>query len=168
MRLGQLLLCAPLAWLACEGPILYQAPPCSGETGDPAAMAERRLHVRVLLDHEGREQRHELVVDTEPGRVVAVGLTPMGTLAYRIDHDALGVRIENRMGRFLGLDADLAYDAVVRGLLVGPASPPVAGDPDTTAEGGGLSVTRADCRYTARLVVVSDRPPSAVDAPDPP
>jgi hypothetical protein len=156
------LACAPLVLGACSGPILYQAPPCSGETGDPSAATARRLHVRVLLTHEGREQRHELVVDSEPGRIVAIGLTPMGTVAYRVTHDADGVRVENGVGRYMGLDPGLAYDAVVRGLLV------EASGSRNVGAGDALSIARDDCHYLARLVVVSDRPtpaPGAAAAP---
>ena len=165
MRPGVLLLCAPLAWLACEGPIGYRPPKCSGQALDLASVGARSLHVRVLVDREGQAQRHELVLDARPGRVVAIGLTPMGSVAYRITHDGEGVQVENRMGRFLGLDAERAYDAVVHGLLTdappaGDASLQVATDAD-----GSVSVARADCRYTARLVPISDR---SVPASEPP
>jgi hypothetical protein len=86
----------------------------------------------------------------------------MGTLAYRVIHDADGVHIENGVGRYMGLDPALAYDAVVRGLL---ADAQGAGD---VRAGDALSIARDDCHYVARLVVVSDQPipaPDAVPAP---
>lgn len=155
-------LCVPLALGACGGSWIYQPPSCSGEVADPSTATPRRLHVRLLLTRQGREQRHEVIVDSEPGRVLAIGLTPMGTVAYRVIHDAEGVQVRNGLGRFLGLDPELAYDAIVRSLAVGVAAP------SARVDGDALSLTRDECRYRARLVVISDRPTPPPGAPAPP
>lgn len=154
-----------LALGACTGPIFYQAPPCSGEIADPSAATFRQLHVRALLTHEGREQRHEVVVDSAPGRITAVGLTPMGTVAYRLSHDPERITVENRIGRALGLDPELAYDAIVHGVLVPQGDAP---EPRAVDAGGRISITRDECRYHAQLMVVSDRRARAPDAPPAP
>jgi len=162
MRWRALVPCLWLALGACTGPILSQAPPCSGEIADPSAATFRQLHVRALLTHEGREQRHEVVVDSAPGRITAVGLTPMGTVAYRLSHEPERISVENRVGRALGLDPELAYDAIARGLLV-----PQGGSAEVDA-GGHISITRDECHYHAELIVVSDRRARAPDAPPAP
>ena len=127
-----------------------------GEVADPATVPEQRVHVRMLLTRDGRDQRHEVVVETRPGRITAFGLTPMGTLAYRVDHDEHGVEVENRVGRFLGLDAGRAYDAIARGLLLADS-----------AAARDLSVDGGACGYQARIRVLSDPPPGSPAAPPP-
>ena len=59
------------------------------DVGEP-----RRLHVRVLLTRDDRAQRHEVVVSAEPGRIVAIGLTPLGTEAYRIEGGKVGAPVK--------------------------------------------------------------------------
>lgn len=165
------LLCSALTALGCTGPIGWIPPDCTGGILEPADLVPRQLLLRVLLTHRGVEQRHQVAIDASPGRVVGVGLTPIGTVAYRLRHDAEGLEIENRVGGFLGLDAKRAYDAIVRGLLVVPA-PAEEGFAREVPGDHEVRVVREVCRYEASLRVVSDSldpsgPTPLSDPPDP-
>jgi len=129
---------------------------CSGEIADLAS-APRLLHVRVELVRDGRERRHEVRVQVEPGRITAVGLTPLGTSAYTLTHDPGGIQVDNRIGRHLGYEPRRVYDAIVHAYL---ARPPQPDDPPSTASvtgsEDGVRVANERCGYRARLVAISD------------
>ncbi len=148
---------AVLFLLACAlTGCLQPRPECSGEVAGLDVGEPRRLHVRVLLTRNDRAQRHEVVVSAEPGRIVAIGLTPMGTQAYRLVHDRDGIEVENRVGRHLGLSPRLAYDAIAHGYLVGH---------DPGQAHARRSSERPGCGYAAQIVLVSDE---ALTSPSPP
>lgn len=100
-----------------------------------------------------------MVVRAAPGRIEAIGLTPMGTQAYRLVHDREGIEVENRVGRHLGLSPRLAYDAVAHAYLAQPD--PSQAVPDRTMEIPG-------CGYAARVVLVSDEPITPAPGAPPP
>lgn len=121
---------------------------CSGAATPLDALRPERLHVRVLLEHDGRSQRHEVVVEARPGRVEATGLTPFGTRAYHLARDRDGITVENRVGSHLSLSPRLAYDAIARAYLT----------PSGAQAAAETRVERPECGYTARLVLVSRQP----------
>jgi hypothetical protein len=132
---------------------------CSGDAADLDASAPRRLHVRVELVRRGQPQRHEVVVRVDPGHIVAVGLTPMGTQAFRLTHDRDGLDVDNRVGRFLDYRPELVYDAIARAFLAGDAGAARAEHgARIVREPGGVRVESDGCGYVARLVVVTDGP----------
>ena len=143
--------------LGCASPF---GSACAGGGLALDTLEARRLHVRVLLVRGDDEERHELVLELRPGRVDAVGLTPMGTEAYRLRHDADGLHVESRVGRFLGLSPKRAYDAVVRSL---------AGS--RLRDAPSREIDAPDCGYRARVVPLADGPlseaPPARSAPPP-
>jgi hypothetical protein len=142
--------CQHLAWLGAS---------CSGGSADLDAATPRRLHVRVELLRYGQPQRHEVVVRVDPGHIVAVGLTPMGTQAYRVSHDRDGLAVDNRVGRFLDYRPELVYDAIARAYLAGEVRAADAADGAVvTRTDGGARVESSRCGYVARLVVVTDGP----------
>jgi hypothetical protein len=155
-RVGAVLCLLACALTGC----LQPRPECSGEVASLDVGEPRRLHVRVLLTRDDRAQRHEVVVSAEPGRIVAVGLTPLGTQAYRIVHDRGGIEIDNRIGRHLGLSPRLAYDAIAHAYLV----------PGQRFAPASVSAERPLCGYAARVVLVSDealRSPGPAALPQP-
>jgi len=133
---------AACALLSCATPVPGG---CSGEVANLDG-APRRLHVRVLLTRDGRPERHEVVVHVQPGQIEAIGLTPMGTQAWRLRHDHDGVDVENRIGRHLGLSPRLAYDAIAHAGLAAGAGPIAA----------PVELAREACGYTARIVRIAD------------
>jgi len=135
---------AACALLSCASPVPAG---CSGEVARLDA-APRRLHLRVLLERDGSEERHEAVVRVRPGRIEAIGLTPMGTQAWRLVHDRDGVEVENRIGRHLGLSPWLAYDAIAHALLAADAAPATR----------ATELERPACGYRARVVALADAP----------
>lgn len=150
--------CRPLLALALAlaGCRHLVPPPCSGEAADLAVPGRRDLHVRLALTREGSTRRYEVALQVEPGRVTAIGLTPMGTPAFRVTHDADGVESDNGIGRFLGYAPRRAYDAIANALLARP-------DPDApprsalvTTGPDGIRIENPRCGYSARLVVISD------------
>jgi hypothetical protein len=130
---------------------------CSGASADLDAAEPRRLHVRVELTRRGQPQRHEVVVRVDPGHIVAVGLTPMGTQAFRVSHDRDGLVVDNRIGRYLEYRPELVYDAIARAYLAGDPAQAEHGA-HVTREAGGARVESDRCGYVARLVVVTDGP----------
>lgn len=132
------------ALLRCLHPA--PGPECSGAGIDLDALRDETLRVRVLLFRDGEAQRHEVVVRTRPGRVEAIGLTPVGTQAFRVSHDRAGIEVENRIGRHLSLSPRLAYDAIARTYLASAAARP-----------GEAHLARAECGYEARLLLVSEQ-----------
>jgi hypothetical protein len=155
-----------LAWIAStlvslSGCQHLAPPPCSGERADLDS-GPRTLHVRLELIRDGGERRHEVLVSVASGRITAVGLTPLGTAAFALTHDAAGLEVENRIGRHLGYQPRRVYDAIVHAYLARPDRAAAAG-PDAAPV--TAVVTRADddirvdnerCGYRARLVTVSD------------
>ena len=142
------------AFAACQhiGP-----PPCSGEVADLAAPGRGKLHVRLELTREGSFRRHEVVVQVEPGHISVIGLTPLGTPAFRLSHGDTGIEVENRIGRYLGYKPRRVYDAIVHAFLArrsGPDDPAVSAV--VTAGPDGIRVANDRCGYSARLVVISD------------
>jgi hypothetical protein len=132
---------------------------CSGGSADLDVATPRRLHVRVELVRDDVPQRHEVVVRVDPGHIVAVGLTPMGTQAYRITHDRGGLAVDNRVGRFLDYHPELVYDAIARAYLAGDVNAEQAElGAHVVRETGGARVESGRCGYVARLVVVTDGP----------
>jgi hypothetical protein len=93
---------------------------CSGAVA--VTNAPRTLHVRVQLTHAGAYRRHEAVVQVEAERIRVVGLTPMGTRAFGIEHAGERIEIENRVGGFMGQRPRLVYDAIARAFLAPPAA----------------------------------------------
>ncbi len=120
---------------------------CSGEVADLGVQEAHIVHVRVELEREGHTRRHEVIVRVAPGQITAVGLTPMGTHAFRVSHDASGIEVENHIGRYLGYAPRLVYDAVARAFL----APGAVASPNA-------EVDSESCGYRARLVLVSDQP----------
>ena len=115
------------------------------------------LHLRLELTRDGRTRRHEVIVQVEPGQVRAIGLTPLGTAAFGLTHDATGVEVENRIGRHLGYQPRRVYDAIVHAYLArtpGPDDPPATAF--VTRGPDGLRVENDRCGYSARLVSISD------------
>jgi hypothetical protein len=128
---------------------------CSGERADLAS-PPRRLHLRVELARGEQTSRHELRVQVEPGRITAVGLTPLGTRAYALTHEPDGIRVDNRIGRHLGYDPRRVYDAIAHAYLArapGPGDPP---GPLVTRGDDEVRVANERCGYRARLVAISD------------
>ena len=101
------------AVLGCQH-VVPGNPACSGEIVRDRLPATYSLHVRAALDHEGSVQRHEAWLEVSPEMVTLVGLTPLGTQAYSVQVDASGTRVDDRIGRRMGLDARLLLDAVAR------------------------------------------------------
>ncbi|MGH0033312.1 MAG: DUF3261 domain-containing protein [Myxococcota bacterium] len=150
------------AWLAlggCAG-FPYRAPPCTGEVVAVGDVPPGQTHLRVELTHDGRVQRHELVVVARAESVDVVGLTPLGTVAYRLSQDAGGTEVENRVGRMIGLDARLAWDAVAHGVLATGTSVPGV---RVARDGDAVRVENDVCDYRAVVVTIG-----APDAPPPP
>jgi hypothetical protein len=161
--LTRALACATSACLACAisacQQLTWLGASCSGGSADLEAAAPRRLHVKVELTRGGQPQRHEVVVRVDPGHIVAVGLTPMGTQAFRISHDRDGLDVDNRVGRFLDYRPELVYDAIARAYLAGGAGAARAEQgARVTREEGSARVESDRCGYVARLVVVTDGP----------
>jgi hypothetical protein len=129
---------------------------CSGAVA--VAGSARRLHLRVLLEHDGAQRRHEVVVQVEPARIQVVGLTPMGTQAFTLTDDAQRFTIDDRVGRHLGMNPRLLYDAIAHAFL---APPGAERDPAVRVarESGpptSVRVNNPACEYEAWLVVLSD------------
>jgi hypothetical protein len=153
------------------------------------ADAPRTLHLRVLLEHDGSQRRHEAVVQVEPGRIRVQGLTPMGTRAFTLSHEQGRIALDERVARHLGQRPRLVYDAIAHAFL---APPPAAADEPAAAlsepvaaSDEPVAAARADapvvlrepgpppsvrvrnpgCGYDAWLVVLSDDEPAARGAP---
>jgi hypothetical protein len=127
---------------------------CAGSVA--VAGAPRTLHLRVLLEHDGVRQRHEAVVQVEAERIRVFGLTPMGTRAFTLTDQAERLELDDRVGRRMGLNPRLVYDAIAHAFL----APPSGGDDLVVLrEPGPLPAARVrnpGCGYEAWLVVLSD------------
>jgi hypothetical protein len=140
------------------------------------ADAPRTLHLRVLLEHDGSQRRHEAVVQVEPGRIRVQGLTPMGTRAFTLSHEQGRIELDERVARHLGQRPRLVYDAIAHAFLAPP--PAAAGEPLAAARADAPVVLREPgpppsvrvrnpgCGYDAWLVVLSDDAAAARGAPD--
>ena len=154
---------------------------CNGRIVADRLSAEFSLHVRAALEHGGRTQRHEALVQVSPESVTLLGLTPLGTQAYRLTLDASGQDLDDFIGRRLGLDPRLLLDAVARSWIVprgrrGEETLPVSEErlvatpsgwlytdaaaverARVIAEPDGTRVVSSACDYEARLVRIEDR-----------
>lgn len=133
--------------------------PCSGAVA--VTGAERTLHLRVRLDHDGARRRHEAVVQVEADRIRVVGLTPMGTRAFTLTDHSGRVEIDDRVGRQMGQNPRLVYDAIAHAFLAPrPEAAAASGEVVVLRESGpGLPAARVrnpSCDYEAWLVVLSD------------
>lgn len=91
---------------------------CSGAVARDRLGGESALHVRALLVREGVTQRHEAFVEISDEGITVVGLTPLGTQAYSLSLDEDGLKLDTGVGRHLGLDPRVAFDAIARAFLV--------------------------------------------------
>jgi len=131
---------------------------CSGSVA--VAGAPRTLHLRVLLDHDGARRRHEAVVQVEPQRIRVIGLTPMGTRAFTLTDEADRLALDDRVGRRMGMNPRLVYDAIAHAFLAPPSgADAVGGEVVVLREPGPLPTARVrnpGCGYEAWLVVLGD------------
>lgn len=131
---------------------------CTGSVA--VAGAPRTLHLRVLLEHDGARRRHETVVQVEAERIRVIGLTPMGTRAFTLTDQAERLELDDRVGRRMGQNPRLVYDAIAHAFLA-PTSGDDAGTDEVAVlrEPGPLPAARVrnpGCGYEAWLVVLSD------------
>lgn len=138
---------AVLVWLAagCAG-----APPPAADQRSPVPVvllgvdtlsADMRLRQHVTARWADEEGEFDAVVEKRPGVLQIVGLTPIGTVAFSVRHDAAGVHFENRSDREVPFPPEHIVADVQRAFYPWLQQPPDCDNCERHSERLGMKVT---------------------------